>query len=425
MCEGHPADDFDRSDLWAIDPASARRGGFAERPGAATTARRWIPGAPRGLCLGTRRLGRVVPGGPRRLGSAPLTAAGADFSEPAWRPDGRALAAVRTRAGCADLVLVDAADGTVTLVAPGGVWSRPQWAEGGTLVATHEDHRTPPRLVRVDPDGRWSPCWTGCPPRWPPPPTSPPSESPTARPTARPSRASCSSRPPPPRQRVPAVVYPHGGPTAYYGDEWDGHAQYFIDKGYAWFAINFRGSTSYGRAFERANRGVWGVADTADCLAAADSWPASTGWTRGAWRSSAPPTGPTWRWPRWPSTRSTASPAGWPSTATATSPPLGPRGSGSGGRTWSSMMGRPASPGGLRAGSPLHRVADITRPLLVAHGEGDTRVHPGQSAQLVEALRREARPSSTSPIPPKATGCCAGNRNCTSTAGWSGSWTGT
>ena len=69
---------------------------------------------------------------------------------------------------------------------------------------------------------------------------------------------------------APAVVYPHGGPTDAYGDEWDGHAQYFIAKGYAWICPNFRGSTSYGRDFERANHGVWGVDDTKDCLAAAD-----------------------------------------------------------------------------------------------------------------------------------------------------------
>ena len=35
----------------------------------------------------------------------------------------------------------------------------------------------------------------------------------------------------PPTVPVPAVVYPHGGPTDAYGDEWDGHAQYFVDQG--------------------------------------------------------------------------------------------------------------------------------------------------------------------------------------------------
>ena len=69
---------------------------------------------------------------------------------------------------------------------------------------------------------------------------------------------------------VPAIVYPHGGPTDAYLDDWDGHAQYFVDKGYAWLAPNFRGSTGYGRDYERLNHGVWGVKDTEDCLAAAD-----------------------------------------------------------------------------------------------------------------------------------------------------------
>ena len=44
-----------------------------------------------------------------------------------------------------------------------------------------------------------------------------------------------------PERPVPAVVYPHGGPTDAYGDVWDGHVQYFVDRGYAWLAVNFRG----------------------------------------------------------------------------------------------------------------------------------------------------------------------------------------
>ena len=98
-----------------------------------------------------------------------------------------------------------------------------------------------------------------------------------------------------PDRPVPAVVYPHGGPTSYYGDEWDGHAQYFVDRGYAWLAINFRGSTGYGRDFERLNHGVWGVDDTKDCLAAAD-FLRTLDWVDGErLASSAQATAPTWR----------------------------------------------------------------------------------------------------------------------------------
>lgn len=393
VCEGHPADDLDRSDLWAIDLTSGEMRHLCGAPGRYDHS----PAVdPRGTTVAYASarddwdelcLVALDGSGERRL-----TSAAADFSEPAWRPDGRALAAVRTRAGCSDLVMVDAADGTVTLLAGGGVWSRPQWAEGGSLVATHEDHRTPPRLVRVEPDGRIVTLLDGAP------------AAVAAAPHVTPERVTYQSadgttiegflfKPPTAaRTRVPAVVYPHGGPTAFYGDEWDGHAQYFVDKGYAWFAVNFRGSTSYGRAFERANRGVWGVADTADCLAAADclaglDWVdprrlAIFGASYGSYLALA-------SLALDPQHRFACGVAKYGDSDIATSWAQGDR---VGREDLEKMMGRPAdAPEAYRAGSPLHRVADITRPLLVAHGEGDTRVHPGQSAQLVEALRREGK----------------------------------
>jgi dipeptidyl aminopeptidase/acylaminoacyl peptidase len=53
------------------------------------------------------------------------------------------------------------------------------------------------------------------------------------------------------------------------------------------------------------------------------------------------------------------------------------------------MMGRPAdNPDAYRAASPIHRIGDISSPILVAHGELDARVHPKQSEELVAALDR-------------------------------------
>ena len=66
-----------------------------------------------------------------------------------------------------------------------------------------------------------------------------------------------------------AIVYPHGGPKDQYGFIWDELAQYFVAKGYTYLAPNYRGSTGYGRDFERANYDNWGVGDTQDCLHAA------------------------------------------------------------------------------------------------------------------------------------------------------------
>ena len=148
----------------------------------------------------------------------------------------------------------------------------PHWtADGSTWSTAYEDHATPPscagRAAAPKPRALRAPAPLAVRARR------------TPRPRTSRSRRSTGSRSPrflfrprdaSPERPVPAVVYPHGGPTDAYRDDWDGHAQYFVDKGYAWLAVNFRGSTGYGRDFERANHGDWGVGDTRDCLAAAD-----------------------------------------------------------------------------------------------------------------------------------------------------------
>jgi dipeptidyl aminopeptidase/acylaminoacyl peptidase len=66
-----------------------------------------------------------------------------------------------------------------------------------------------------------------------------------------------------------AIVYPHGGPSAQSMYDWDIFPQYLVAKGYTYLAPNYRGSTGYGREFERLNHNDWGVGDTQDCLYAA------------------------------------------------------------------------------------------------------------------------------------------------------------
>ncbi len=53
------------------------------------------------------------------------------------------------------------------------------------------------------------------------------------------------------------------------------------------------------------------------------------------------------------------------------------------------MMGRPSDQrDAYHAGSPIHRIDQLVAPILVAHGDHDDRVHPKQSIELVDALRR-------------------------------------
>lgn len=59
---------------------------------------------------------------------------------------------------------------------------------------------------------------------------------------------------------LPVIVHPHGGPWS--RDSWgfDSSVQFFCNRGYAVFQMNFRGSTGYGRAFLEASYKQWGKA---------------------------------------------------------------------------------------------------------------------------------------------------------------------
>lgn len=61
-----------------------------------------------------------------------------------------------------------------------------------------------------------------------------------------------------PRENLPLIVMPHGGPAAYdqLGFHWK--AQYFASRGYLVLQPNFRGSSGFGYEFESAGHGEWG-----------------------------------------------------------------------------------------------------------------------------------------------------------------------
>lgn len=323
-----------------------------------------------------------------------VTADDADFGDLTWFPDGRRMLATRTREGRSDIVIIDGETGSITTLAAGGSFSSVRLAGESTVVAVHEAYDTAPRVVRLDASGAAPGELTVM--------HAPTPAAIRAAPHVRPEHVSYRSldgttipgllfRPPAasPDAPCPAVVYPHGGPTSCYGDEWDGVAQYFLDKGYAWFAINYRGSTTYGRAFERADHGVWGVADTQDCLAAHDHL-ATLGWvdpqrvaifgsSYGSYLALHSVVDD-------PQHRYRCAVAKYGDCDILTSWAQGDRG---GRLDLERMMGHPAEhPDRYAAGSPIHRIEQLAVPILVAHGEQDDRVHPAQSVELVAALDR-------------------------------------
>lgn len=74
---------------------------------------------------------------------------------------------------------------------------------------------------------------------------------------------------PPRRQgeRLPAVVWVHGGPTSNDFEMFDPAVQIICDRGFAVLQVNYRGSTGYGRAFKDLNLGDIGGGDAADVAA--------------------------------------------------------------------------------------------------------------------------------------------------------------
>ena len=64
--------------------------------------------------------------------------------------------------------------------------------------------------------------------------------------------------------KPPLVVLVHGGPTSQVPAGWRSDIQFFATRGYGVLALNYRGSTGYGRRYMLKLRGNWGVADVED-----------------------------------------------------------------------------------------------------------------------------------------------------------------
>jgi len=190
---------------------------------------------------------------------------------------------------------------------------------------------------------------------------------------------------------VPVLVHPHGGPTAFDDFGWDYRSQYFAALGYAVAMPNYRGSDGYGRAHRMANDDDWGGGDLDDVIdaaeATADAFPAVDGDRAGIFGGS----------------------GGGLMTVNA----LGNTDAYDAGAAfygvydyetfvddtddvgWQLMkreLGDLATDlANYREASPIRDVPDIQDPVLVLHGEEDTRVPLSQSEQLCEELEKHGK----------------------------------
>lgn len=65
----------------------------------------------------------------------------------------------------------------------------------------------------------------------------------------------------------PGIMWIHGGPTSQFNDTFQPEVQYFVNNGYVVLQPNIRGSSGYGKKFEKANQKCWGHCDLEDVRA--------------------------------------------------------------------------------------------------------------------------------------------------------------
>ena len=69
----------------------------------------------------------------------------------------------------------------------------------------------------------------------------------------------------------PAIVYIHGGPTSQTVAAFSSEISYFTSRGYAWLAVNYRGSSGYGNEYRHKLDKNWGYLDVLDAAGAAQA----------------------------------------------------------------------------------------------------------------------------------------------------------
>lgn len=203
-----------------------------------------------------------------------------------------------------------------------------------------------------------------------------------------------TGRPDEPR---PMVLLVHGGPWARDSYGYDPIHQMLANRGYSVLAVNYRGSTGFGKDFINASNKQWGLAMHDDLIDAVE-WAVEQGIAPrdkvaimgGSYGGYATLAGLAFT----PEVFACGVDIVGPSnleTLLSTIPPY-----------WAPMvkifherMGNPGTEEGLamlKAASPLYKADRITKPLLIAQGANDPRVKQSESDQIVEAMKGASIP---------------------------------
>ncbi len=197
-------------------------------------------------------------------------------------------------------------------------------------------------------------------------------------------------------RRYPLILNVHGGPAGVYTQSFTGNPgiymiQYFAQEGYAVLRPNPRGSTGYGKDFRYANVRDWGYGDYEDLVRGVDhvidlgvAHPDSLllmGWSYGGYMTSFAVT-------KTDRFKAASMGAGLPnlvSMVTTTDIPdylVGHLG----GELWDNYET-------YEKHSAMYRIANVTTPTQVIHGENDNRVPLRQGQEFYVALKRRGIPT--------------------------------
>jgi dienelactone hydrolase len=299
-----------------------------------------------------------------------------------WSPDGGHVLLVQFARAAQRIHVYDLAERTLTsLNHPNGTYSHVSFAPDGTIHVLWEDSTHPPQVISLD-------AATGMPVR-----TLLPA------PDVAPCRPWRSVRFPSTDQQqiqgwlavpdgagpFPTILHVHGGPEVAMTEVFLPSSQSWLDHGFAFLSINYRGSTTFGRAFLEqiwGNVGRWEVED----MAAARDWlvkegiadPARvlvTGWSYGGFLTLlALGTRPD----LWAAGMAGIAIADWAIVHEDTTDTL---------RGWRTgrFGGTPAEvPERYAASSPITYAQNLKAPVMIIQGRNDTRTPP-RSVEAYEA----------------------------------------
>jgi dipeptidyl aminopeptidase/acylaminoacyl peptidase len=189
----------------------------------------------------------------------------------------------------------------------------------------------------------------------------------------------------------PALVLPHGGPTAQMVDYWNADVAALTSRGYICIAPNPRGSTGYGLDFQKANFQDLGGGDLKDEVAAVDFLnatgyvdPKKIGITGGSYGGFMTLMAIGKTPDLWGAAVEEYGIINWSTMLKSSDPQLN--------EYLKGLLGNPdANRKVYEEDSPITYIRNAKAPLLVLQGDRDPRVPKEEAEQVVDVLRKEGR----------------------------------